>query len=430
MFGIAKPCRHNLSPTLYQEWIGHQCGLCLTLREHHGQLSRATTNTDAIVLSILVAAQRAHGVATVTAGPCPLRGMLPATVVAPGDTAAVHAAAVSLTMAATKVTDHARDRDGLAGRVPLVAAGVGRRWASQGDDLAALVGFDTQVVRAAVERSDALERDLGRTFDEYVAPTEDAAAAACRHTAVLAGRPANLDALDELGRMFGRITYLFDAIDDEADDIAHGHFNALVTCYPVETDRRAAARTLFEAAHDRLRAAFDRLDLARAELAREVLVEQIGRSGRRRVGTDASGSTCRHGRPHGPGHGPRHGHDHGHDHHRVGAHPTRAGSGPRRDRIRTNVRVLADLTVATVAAAAVGLAIFRPDEAGGEVPFDPSQQPPFDPSQIPPGQVPPGHQVPGSDAISSGFEDALDVATDAACCCACDSCDCCDCCDC
>ncbi len=281
MFGIAKPCRHTLTPVLRREWMAHLCGLCLRLRDANGHAARLTTNVDAVVLSILVESQRPEPLARRDAGPCVLRGLRSASVVAADEPATVHAASVSLTMAATKLDDHAADGDGLPGHLPRLSRGVARRWRRDGEAAGREVAFDTGRLRSAVADSDARERRGGGSFDHYVAPTEEAAAAACRHTAFLAAMPGNVGALDELGRMFGRITYLVDAIDDEADDVAAGRFNALVAVEPDTAARRALARDLFAEAHARLTAAFDRLELARPELARAVLVDQLARVGRR-----------------------------------------------------------------------------------------------------------------------------------------------------
>jgi hypothetical protein len=423
MFGIAKPCRHHLSPELHREWVGHQCGLCLTLREHHGQAARATVNTDAIVLSVLTSAQRIHGVATVVASPCPLRAMLPATVVAPGDTAAVHAAAVSLTMAATKLADHAADRDGWAGRAPGLSGGLADRWLGQGADSGALVGFDAEVIGRSVARSNARERQAGLRVDDYVEPTEAAAAAAFRHTAVLAGRPRNLDALATIGAQYGRLIYLFDAIDDEDDDRAAGRFNALVACFPSPRERDRQADELVATAHRRLVAAFDELELCRDELARALLVDQLGRAARRRRRIAPQPSPHQHDRL---GLDAEHAPSCRHD----GPSAAARGAAPRRAPVRRQLQAAAQLGGAALGAVAVSLAIFRPGEGeGGEVPFDPNQ-PPY--GQQPPAVPPPGPGGYGEQAASSGFEEAADVASDAACalCDCCDCCDCGDCCDC
>ena len=112
MFGIVRPCSHSLPPALRRQWWGHLCGLCLGLRDGHGQAARAATNVDAVALSVLVEAQRDRAPDTRRAGPCPLRGFRSATVVRADDPGIGHAVAVSLTMAATKVADHVADGDG------------------------------------------------------------------------------------------------------------------------------------------------------------------------------------------------------------------------------------------------------------------------------------------------------------------------------
>ncbi|MEU2126688.1 DUF5685 family protein, partial [Nocardia niwae] len=82
MFGLLTPCTHGAQKYGIDaaEWRAHLCGLCLGLRDGHGQLARATTNKDALVLSMLTEAQSGAAART-TAAPCPLRGMRRASVV-------------------------------------------------------------------------------------------------------------------------------------------------------------------------------------------------------------------------------------------------------------------------------------------------------------------------------------------------------------
>ncbi|MEV7027707.1 DUF5685 family protein, partial [Kitasatospora sp. NPDC093558] len=77
MFGIIRPCKHRLSERLQSSWMAHLCGLCLALRDDHGQLARTATNYDGLIISVLVEAQSALDDSSWrrTAGPCPLRGM-------------------------------------------------------------------------------------------------------------------------------------------------------------------------------------------------------------------------------------------------------------------------------------------------------------------------------------------------------------------
>lgn len=228
MFGIIRPCRHRLSAALHTSWWAHLCGLCLALRDEHGQLARAATNYDGLIISALVEAQSAAGEPRRVAGPCPLRGMRSAEV-SIGDGTRL-AAAASLVLASAKVSDHVDDGDGAFGRRPVAGTArlVATRWARQGGDSGRTVGFDTGVLLEAVGRQTEVERDAGPGDLLLVTePTETATAAACAHTAVLAGRPENEAPLREVGRLFGRVVHLVDAVEDLEEDTESGAWNPL-----------------------------------------------------------------------------------------------------------------------------------------------------------------------------------------------------------
>ena len=228
MFGIIRPCRHRLSASLRTSWWAHLCGLCLALRDEHGQLARAATNYDGLIISVLVDAQAPSGEPRRVAGPCPMRGMRSAEV-SVGDGARL-AAAASLVLASAKVRDHVDDGDGAFGRQPVAGAArlVASRWARQGGASGRGVGFDTGVLLDAVGRQSAVEASAGPGDLLLVTePTETATAEACAHTAVLAGRPENVVPLREVGRLFGRVVHLVDAVEDLEDDTESGAWNPL-----------------------------------------------------------------------------------------------------------------------------------------------------------------------------------------------------------
>jgi hypothetical protein len=300
MFGIVRPCRHSLPDNLKAQWWAHLCGLCLGLRDGHGQAARLTTNVDAAAISVLVEALQVEPTGRRQAGPCPLRGFRSAEVVRADQPGVGHAVAVSLSMAATKVADHVADGDGGIARVPVGPDRLARRWAASGRRAAAAVGFDVEPVQAAIAESGRRERQAGLTFDRYAEPTEQAVAHIVGHTAVLAGRPADAPELAELGRCFGRTVYLLDAVRDQQRDRVRGHFNALAaTGHPADGLDRA--EVLVAATHRRLTAAFDRLDLARPDLARALFVDQVGRAGRRALDEAARGTAGHRGRARGGG---------------------------------------------------------------------------------------------------------------------------------
>jgi len=410
VFGIVKPCRHTLPPDLRDEWRAHLCGQCLSLRNQHGQAARLTTNVDAIVLSVLVEAQLPERSSRTVAGACPLRGMRTANVVDADAPSMVHATAVSLSMAAAKVGDHALDHDGWVGRFPRTSLGVARRWAAEGEMSGRRVQFDTGVLADAVADSNRREQQLGASFEHYVAPTEEAAAAAFRHTAVVSSCPENIEDLAVLGRNFGRITYLLDAVDDEQEDLESGSFNVLVATIADPAQRHQEAARLFAIAYADLVAAFDRLSLSRPALARALLVDEVARAGRRRFGHAAS---CAVGRTE------NHRHDSGQSVRPRGhlRHPVRHVAFSARQSLRS-------MAVVARVGVLVGLHLpgFQPGVGPG-MPMGPT------PEQL-------EEQRRRNEGFTDqGFAESTDAGgcgSDCDCCCCCDGCCCdgCDCCDC
>src|SRR5215475_12872240 len=144
MFGVVRPCRHRLRGPLFGQWMAHLCGLCLTLRDLHGQSARLVTNYDGLLVSVLTEAQNPAVAPHRTAGPCALRGFRRADVIDAAASGAQLAAAVSLVLAAGKIRDHICDGDGAFARRP-IASGAGLaadRWQRAGLRVGAVIGFD------------------------------------------------------------------------------------------------------------------------------------------------------------------------------------------------------------------------------------------------------------------------------------------------
>ena len=230
MFGVVRPCRHRLRGPLFGQWMAHLCGLCLTLRDLHGQNARFVTNYDGLLVSVLTEAQNPAVTPHRTAGPCALRGFRRADVLDASGSGARLAATVSLVLAAGKMRDHIADGDGAYAR-RVVAAGGGlaaSRWQRAGARTGAGIGFDTGVLTDAIGRQAALERSAGLTLTDVTEPTETAVGAAFAQTAVLAGQPGNAGLLTTAGLSFGRIAHLIDAVEDLPDDRASGSYNPLL----------------------------------------------------------------------------------------------------------------------------------------------------------------------------------------------------------
>lgn len=280
VLGIVRPCRHHLSPALHRRWAAHLCGTCLTLRDGHGQLARTATNVDALLVSVLTAAQTGPVADRDRwAGPCPARGMRTATVVSgEGAELAAHAA---LLLAAGHLTDHVDDGQGVLRHRPAAALTrkVADRWSARAHATAPR-GFDPSALLAVPARQHAVEHAAGTvTLDAATAPTADAVSAAFAHTAVLADRPANVTPLATAGAAFGRLAHLLDALDDLDGDRRAGRWN------PVDATGAgvAATRALARRQVDILATTLPRVGLPAphaldARLAHRLLVHETERA--------------------------------------------------------------------------------------------------------------------------------------------------------
>ncbi|KJE23574.1 hypothetical protein FF36_02023 [Frankia torreyi] len=243
MFGVVRPCRRQLSEDLHAAWMSHLCGLCLTLRDHHGQWARVATNVDAVVVSVLVAAQAGAPAERRRAGPCPFRAMRRIEVPASTEAGPRLAAAVSLAAGATAVGDHVADGDGLLRRRP--AAAIAQRVASRAvaaaERTGSGVGLGVALLEHAAVEQRAREGASGRgraALLDALAPTEGAVSAVLAHTAVVAGCDDNRAPLAAVGRHFGRVVHLLDAVTDQADDARSGSWNPLTATGTSPTEAR------------------------------------------------------------------------------------------------------------------------------------------------------------------------------------------------
>ncbi|MET9627554.1 DUF5685 family protein [Lentzea sp. NPDC006480] len=272
MFGIIRPCRNRMGAELRSAWLAHLCGMCLSLRDEHGHLSRLVTNYDGLLISAAVEAQSV--VSRRTAGPCALRGMKSADV-AIGDGARL-AASVSLVLASLKIHDHVDDGDGLAGKVGWAGRAVAQRWAAKGLGTASDLGFDASVMIDTVRRQPEVERaaGLGSSVLLVTEPTETATGFAVAQTAFIAGRPQNAEPLREVGRLFGRVAHLIDAAEDLDEDRASGAWNPLLA---TGTSVDEAHRLCLDAVTG-IRLALDEIEFTDARLVHKLLVHELEES--------------------------------------------------------------------------------------------------------------------------------------------------------
>jgi hypothetical protein len=273
MFGVLRGCGCQFTKAERRDWVAHVCGLCLTLRRDHGQLARLTTNYDAALLSVLYEAQAEQPLPR-RAHTCLLRPGLHADVVTDDQPGSRYAASICALIGATKIADHIADREGWPSYLPALSSRIADRWAEQARCTAETLGFQTTTIEVQTQGQPDLERHESRDFTLFSRPTELAVSAAFGHTAVLARCPANVDALDLIGRMYGRIMYVLDSYRDYAADLAGRKFNALAHCYEADEIQSRTAH-IFRQAHATLVEALESLTLVRPALARKLLVLQL-----------------------------------------------------------------------------------------------------------------------------------------------------------
>lgn len=273
MFGVLRGCGKHLDQVQHQEWWSHICGLCLTLRDQHGQAARMSTNYDAALLSVLYEAQSEQPPEAATHA-CPLRRFNRAAVIPASRVGAQYAASVALLAAGTRINDHLADGDTWLRRIPLLPGKVAKSWTRRGREGLAKLDFDPAEIEQQTAAQAGLERQADLSFEAYSAPTEAAVGAAFRHTAELAERPENAAPLEQIGRMYGRIMFLLDSYRDYHDDQRNGVFNALARCFePAATQSRA--RDLFKAAYAGIKDQFAQLKLGNAQLLHTLLIAQL-----------------------------------------------------------------------------------------------------------------------------------------------------------
>lgn len=284
MFGLLKGCSCGMRLDERRTWMGHVCGVCLALRDHHGQLARLTTNYDAALLSVLCTAQTSAE-STSTRHFCPLRRGGTLSVVSSDQPGARYAAIIALLMAATKLLDDVADAEGWARVVPGLTRRIAQRWQRQAAVAARSIGFAIETINHQVEQQVAIEDQEHPEFTALAAPTERAVAAAFAHTAVLTERPEHIAPLTQIGRMYGRIMYLLDSYRDYRADRIRQRFNALARCFtPSEVQQQA--RYIFDMAHNELARSFAALMLPQPALAQMLLLHQLRRIGRQVLALD------------------------------------------------------------------------------------------------------------------------------------------------
>lgn len=226
MFGTLRPHTCRVGCDRRHEYEALYCGLCKSLGDHFGTLSRGLLSYDAVFLALV-----ADGLVEVEAAPdrcrCPLLPVTFRPTVRPDSTAMRYAAAMQMLLCDQWLADRAADgrraartaRPLLSGKVQTAQAILGEL----GISLADLDGFEDRQARCEVP---------GETGPREAAePTAGALALVFGRMALLPGiapaaaTPEARAALEAFGRHLGVAIYTIDALDDLEKDHGAGAYN-------------------------------------------------------------------------------------------------------------------------------------------------------------------------------------------------------------
>ncbi|MEN3334034.1 MAG: hypothetical protein V7641_3399 [Blastocatellia bacterium] len=246
MFGLMKARTCSLSPELKRHRRLHYCGTCKTIGSLYGQASRALLNHDTVFLAELLSAlsgadrQLDEWNQSYQSYNC---------LALPRSQAAMplvlqYAAAATLTLAEFKLADHILDSKQRRWRVARHVFSKGFRQAA-----AQLAEWDFPVadLRRALRSQEAREaraRHARLSPDAALAdlaePTAHATAMFLAHGAQLVSVASAADAMRRIGRAFGALIYLLDALEDYGKDARNGDFNAIRAAFKLTGERLPA----------------------------------------------------------------------------------------------------------------------------------------------------------------------------------------------
>ncbi|MFT4978467.1 MAG: hypothetical protein ACI8S6_004377, partial [Myxococcota bacterium] len=217
MFGTLRPHRCSLSADARLQHRHLYCGLCKTMGEDYGQISRALVSFDAVLVGALAESLRAEPSQTSSCR-CPINPAVFRPTLAHDSVPMRFAAATQVLLADQWVADKAAEGSRAAQLLrPLGSRAVHRA----ADALSALGASPDQIAHLELEQ--LLVESSGANAEQAAAPTASALTMVFSWIGDLPGSVplphAAQDALAQLGGAVGRAIYGIDALDDLSDDL-------------------------------------------------------------------------------------------------------------------------------------------------------------------------------------------------------------------
>lgn len=261
-----------------------QCGLCAHYGARYRLRTRLLAGRDPSMLVLLAEALTPSPLSpdALTRVRCPLRlGLTRRSALRPDWAPLEVIAALQVVLAAEKLRDDVRDRDGTLARV---AARLLLHDVATAERVLAAHAFPLAPLRVALAAQSTLEASRHADLDGLSAPTGEALALATAWLAhALALEAPAPESLAVYGRRLGRTLYMVDALEDFVPDRARAAFNPLTAALGALTPaRRAYLAASFAGLTRALAAAYDALPLHRHHAAlRDATVDALAARGQR-----------------------------------------------------------------------------------------------------------------------------------------------------
>jgi len=206
------------------------CGLCHQLWQNYGPLWALLVNHDAVLVALLIAAQREEPPKLEGTTRCPIyAGMRKETILDDGK-ALGFAAALSVLMAEEKLLDLARDDRSLLARLATHALG---KAPNRAMEVLEADGLPRSVVERSRTAQRHIERSRSASLKAALDPLGSLSGAAFARTSHIAANAGNAETLSSLGSSIGCIVALADACEDLSQDRRTGSYNPLVARWNV-----------------------------------------------------------------------------------------------------------------------------------------------------------------------------------------------------
>jgi hypothetical protein len=254
MFGLMKTRICSQKPSDREARRLAYCGTCKTLGARYGQRTRLLLNHDAVFLAELMEALEPGSGNPGVDSAFRSYSCLSLPSIGPGTPVRLrYAAATTVFLTEAKVAD--RMEDAPTRLVDAVSRAYARPFLRAAEDLAAW-GAPVERIRGLLRSQGAREKIASAGTPEGPAsavlaglaePTAESTGLFFERGAHLAGRPDAAEPMLEMGRAFGNVVYLLDALEDFEKDSSRGEFNAFRAAYslppgPLREERRPALR--------------------------------------------------------------------------------------------------------------------------------------------------------------------------------------------